>query len=226
MNWGGRILCIALIVVGLVITPATASVLDESDDTITIYFWDCTGEKPVKNTVEFTTTEWNNLKNEIREIRTSDLSIEESFNEQFEILQQYNLIDYQVSYQDLEQKANEKFANKKSRRVINPLPDNFIFNAMCAINFELTNGTTLVFGLNTFINLVGFDIISFHKGYTPDGIETKGLASQSTDPGEYLGSMFGFLGYWYGTATGVGQYSDLITAGFTVVTSWLPSPIA
>ena len=226
MNWGGKIICIALIVVGLVLTPATASVLEGSEESITIYFWDCTGKTPVKTTVEFTTTDWNELREEIREIRTSSDSIEESFNEQFEVLQQYDLIDYDATYQILEEKANEKFENKRSRRVINPAPENFIFNAMCAINFELTSGTTLVFGLNTFINLVGFDIISFHKGYTPDGIETKGLASQSTDPGEYLGSMFGFLGYWFGTASGVGQYSDLVVAGFTVVTSWLPSPVA
>ena len=77
MNWGGKIICIALIVVGLVLTPATASVLEGSEESITIYFWDCTGKTPVKTTVEFTTTEWNELREEIREIRTSSDSIEE-----------------------------------------------------------------------------------------------------------------------------------------------------
>jgi len=112
-----------------------------------------------------------------------------------------------------------------NRKKTTPIINNSIFNAICAIDFELVNGTTIVFGLNTFMNLVGFDIISIHKGYTNEGIETRGFLTRSTDPGEYIGFMFGFLGYWFGTKTGTGVYSDLTAAGFTVVTVWLPLPL-
>ncbi|EMR75032.1 hypothetical protein MBGDF03_01218, partial [Thermoplasmatales archaeon SCGC AB-540-F20] len=36
---------------------------------------------------------------------------------------------------------------------------------------------------------------------------------------------FGFLGYWFGTKTGTGLYSDLVVSGFAVVTAWLPIPL-
>jgi len=36
------------------------------------------------------------------------------------------------------------------------LINNTVFNGMCAIFFDLRNGTTGVFGLNTFVNWVGF----------------------------------------------------------------------
>ena len=97
---------------------------------------------------------------------------------------------------------------------------------MCAIDFELTNGTTFVFGLNTFVNYIGFDIISFHHGYATNWIDTKGLLTSSTPPGEYIGSMFGFLGYWLGEKTGTGGYSNVTVAGFTVFTAWLPIPVS
>ena len=96
---------------------------------------------------------------------------------------------------------------------------------MCAIDFELINGTTAVFGLNTFINYVGFDIVSFHKGYATGGIDTKGLITKSTPPGTYVGFMFGFLGYWLGEKVIAGVYSNVTVAGFTVITTWLPIPL-
>ncbi len=100
------------------------------------------------------------------------------------------------------------------------LLNNSIISAICAINFELSNGTTIVFGLNSFVNYIGFDIVSFHKGYSPTGIEAKGLISKTTTPGEYVGFCFGFLGYWYGVKTGTGIYSNVTCAGFTVITAW------
>ena len=96
---------------------------------------------------------------------------------------------------------------------------------MCGILVELNNGTTAVFGLNTFINIVGFDIVSFHKGYATGGIQTTGLLSRSAPAGEYVGFMFGFLGYWLGEKVIAGVYSNVTVAGFTVITAWLPVPL-
>jgi len=170
--------------------------------------------------IEFKGDDWENLCNELREIKSTSSSIEESLNSQFTLLKQYGLISYDVTYKILEEKAKQRFENKKIQKA--PLAGNIIINAICAIDFELKNGTTLVFGLNTFINLIGFNIFSIHKGYTPGGIHTSGLFKQSTEPGTYLGFMFGLLGYWFGTKTGTGTYSDLTVAGFTVFTTLIP----
>jgi hypothetical protein len=220
----GVMFCIiVLLLAGLTISPALGSIIEADDsENITVYFWDLTGIKPVKKVIEFTDYQWNSLRNQIKEIRISSSSIEESLNAQFALFKQYGLVSYDMTYQILEEKANKAFEGKHYRPARNPLADNVIINAICAIDFELNNGTTFVFGLNTFINYVGFNIISFHKGYTHGGIHTKGLLDQSTSAGTYLGSMFGLLGYWFGTKTGVGMYSDLTVAGFTVFTGWFP----
>ena len=220
----GVILCIILLLLtGLTISPAIGSIIEAvGQEHKTVYFWDLTGKKPVKKVIEFTDYEWNNLRNQIKEIRTTSSSIEESFNAQFALIKQYDLISYDMTYETLKDKAMNAFKSTHYKTPITPIPDNVIINAICAINFELTSGKTFVFGLNTFMNIVGFNIISFHKGITDNGIETTGLLQQSTDPGEYVGFMFGLLGYWFGTKTGVGWYSDLTVAGFTVFTSWVP----
>ncbi|MDH7507589.1 MAG: hypothetical protein QHH15_07410 [Candidatus Thermoplasmatota archaeon] len=214
---------IILLLTGLTISPAIGSIIEASDSqNITIYFWDLTGEKPVKKEIEFTNYQWNVFNNQIKDIKTTSSSIEESLNAQFSLFKEYGLVSYDITYEILEEKAKQAFSNKNHNLPRSSLADNIIFNAICAIDFELSNGTTFVFGLNTFMNLIGFDIISFHKGYTHGGIHTSGLLKQSTDPGTYLGFMFGLLGYWYGTKAGTGRYSDLTVAGFTVFTFWLP----
>ena len=71
----------------------------------------------------------------------------------------------------------------------------------------------------------GFDIISFHKGYATNGIQTNGLISDSVPPGEYAGFMFGFFGYWFGVKTSTGVYSSVTVAGLTIITVWLPIPL-
>jgi hypothetical protein len=217
-------ICIALLLfVGLAITPALGSIAEAcTTDKVTVYFWDITGKRPEKKVLEFTQSDWTAFKNQVREIRATSTSMEESLNAQFALFKEKGIISYDITYETLKANAVESFKNKHYRPARETLANNIIINAICAINFELTNGSTFVFGLNTFINIVGFDIISFHKGYSPDGIQTKGLLEQSTEPGEYIGSMFGLLGYWFGTKTGSGTYSDLVVSGFTVATTWLP----
>lgn len=224
MKRRGLEICIALLLfVVLAITPALGSIAEASDtNKVTVYFWDLTGKRPVKKVLEFTQSEWTDFKNQVKEIRTTSTSIEESLNAQFALFKERGIISYDMTYEILKANAMERFSGRHYRQPRDTLADNIIINAICAISFQLTNGTTLVFGLNTFINLVGFDIISFHKGYSPTGIDTKGLTQQSTAPGTYVGSMFGLLGYWFGTKTGTGVYSDLTVAGFTVGTAWFP----
>jgi hypothetical protein len=89
---------------------------------------------------------------------------------------------------------------------------------------ENENGSTLVFGLNTFINIIGFNIVSVHKGYAPDGIQITGLISASVPPGEYAGFIFGFFGYWFGEKISTGVYSNLTCAGLAIITAWVPLP--
>lgn len=229
---GGIICIVMLLFVGLIISPTTGSIFKAvettsstlgDDDTVTVYFWDCTIKPREKTIIEFTESEWNNLKEDLREIRTTSVSIEESFNAQFTLFKEYGFIDYDTSYETIEEKFMEEFKDRNPRIPRQPRDTNIIFNVMSAINFELDSGTSRVFGLNTFINLVGFDIISFHNGHSPEGIQAIGLVgNQQSDPGDYIGFMFGFLGYWSGTMTGTGTYSDLVAAGFTVTTAWFP----
>lgn len=240
---GGFVCLVMLLFVGLTITPSMGSMFKadvtknttfyestEMEKLVTIEFFDCTDVIPVKKIIELPESEWIELREKLRDIRRSDNSAEESWNAQLLVFKEHNLISNDVTYESILERIEEKSKNVNFLRFLNriettPIINNSIFNAICAINFELINGTTLVFGLNTFMNLVGFDIISFHKGYTNEGIETKGLLTRSTDPGEYIGFMFGFLGYWFGTKTGTGVYSDLIASGFTVITVWLPLPL-
>ena len=191
---------------------------------VTIELYDCTGTFPTKVEKQLPESEYNALKEELAQIDTTDMTAFELLTTQSDILQKYNLIEGK----NLNEKViTQRFGIYRNhplvRNPITPL-NNTIINAMCAINFQLDNGTTGVFGLNTFINLIGLNIISFHKGYTSEGITAIGLVQQTTEPGEYIGSMFGFLGYWFGTKTGAGFYSDLTAAGFTVMTAWLPLP--
>lgn len=240
---GGFVCLVMLLFVGLTITPSMGSMFKadvtknttfyestEMGKLVTIEFFDCTDVVPVKKIIELPEYEWVELCEKLRDIRRTDNSAEESWNAQLLVFKEHNLISNDVTYESILERIEEKSKNVNLLRVMNrikttPIINNSIFNAICAINFELINGTTLVFGLNTFINLVGFDIISFHKGYTNEGIDTRGFLTRSTDPGEYIGFMFGFLGYWFGTKTGTAVYSDLIASGFTVVTVWLPLPL-
>ena len=237
MNLRGVSICVVILLfVGMAFTPVTGSIFEAddttnygtkgNDDIVELYFWDCTVKPLEKTVVELTESEWIMIQDELREIRTTSESIEESFNAQFALFKSNGFIEYDVDYETLEQKAMEEFEGKNPRTRRQPLLDNVILNAMCAINFELdSSSNTFVFGLNTFVNLIGFDIVSVHKGYSPDGIEAIGvLGKQTAEAGEYLGFMFGFLGYWAGTKTGTGTYSDLVVAGFSVTTTWFPLP--
>lgn len=239
----GFVCLVMLLFVGLTITPSMGSMFKadvtknttfcestEMEKLVTIEFFDCIDVVPVKKIIELPESEWVELCEKLRDIRRLDNSAEESWNAQLLVFKEHNLISNDVTYESILERIEEKSKNVNFLRFLNriettPIINNSIFNAICAINFELINGTTIVFGLNTFMNLVGFDIISIHKGYTNEGIETKGLLTRSTDPGEYIGFMFGFLGYWFGTKTGTGVYSDLIASGFTIVTVWLPLPL-
>ena len=227
---GGIALGIILLFVGLSFSPATGSILEADDnqiftpeEKIQVYFWDTTGVRPTKQIVELTETEWNELRLELREIRASSNTMEELLGNQIEVFKQYDLVSDDVTYDEIQQKANKKFENRPFRRPIASAVNNVIFNMVCAISFELDSGNTFVFGLNTWINIIGFNIISLHRGHSPDGISTLGgLLAQSTEPGNYTGLMFGFFGYWFGTKTGTGTYSDVLCAGFSVTTVWVP----
>jgi hypothetical protein len=226
-----------LLIFGLSITPVMGSLYNADvtrnnltdDELISVEFVDYTAEIPVKKTISMLESELQQIRSELRDIIKSDSSETESWNAQIKVLKKHNLISQDTTYEKIKQRFIEKSKNNNIARIFNtpkilPIINNSIFNAICGINFELTNGTTLVFGLNTFINLVGFDIISVHYGHTEEGIETSGLLSRSTSPGQFAGFMFGFLGYWLGTKTGTGIYSDLIVNGFSVITIWLPIP--
>ena len=232
---GGIIFGIILLFVGLAFSPATGGVIEaddfeiraqNNDETVSVYFWDITSGNPKQQVIEMTESEWTILQNDLREIKASSESLIESLNGQFSLFKQYGFITDDVTYGTLKEQADEKFKNIPHRPPREPLVENVIFNAVCAISFEMDDtSSTFVFGLNTFINLVGLNIISVHKGNCPSGISTLGgLLGQTADPGEYVGFMFGFLGYWAGTKTGTGTYTDLIVAGFTVTTTWLPLP--
>ena len=244
MKTGGIVGFIVVLLVGMVSIPAVgfheeAAVQDMlvvmcetpiEDEVISVVFWDHTGLVPVKVEQELLRSEWLMLRSELRDIRQSDLSLEESLEAQFTVFQKYGFLSEDVAMDRLMVSLQNRLERSRLSRMfrdINRLQllNNSNFNAMCVINFELINGTTFVFGLNTFINLIGFDIISIHKGYAVDGIETKGLFSKTTEAGEYGGVMFGFFGAWIGDQTSTGFYSNVTVAGFTVITGWVSLPL-
>jgi hypothetical protein len=241
MKYGGKIVyLIVLLVAGLMVTPALGSMQKASHritasqytsiGTVTLDFVDCTGAVPVKKEITIPKTEWIAIRNELQAISTSSASMEETLQNQLSVLQKHNLVSPDVTIEQLLSKTNARTNTAKMNSLVQrihaaPIINNSIFNAMCAINFVLTNGTTGVFGLNTFVNLIGFDIISFHKGYATNGIQSNGLISRLVPPGVYVGAMFGFLGYWLGEKVSAGVYSNLTAAGFTIFTVWLPIPL-
>lgn len=236
MKHKGKMLgLVLLLVVGLAIAPPTGGTHEATNQqiitekNIEIEFWDFTNEIPIRTTLELPEAQWSTIKNELQEAKDSTTSIEEQFARQLTIFQDHAILSIDVDVDTLKGRAfsrSIKLYENAIHRLISrdSILNNSIISAMCAINFELSNGTTFVLGLNSFINLIGFNIVSVHAGYSPTGIEAKGLTSKSTTPGEFFGFMFGFLGYWYGEQTGTGQYSSLTAAGFTFMTVWVPIP--
>ena len=172
----GIVFIMIFLFVGLSITPAMGSIQKadmtdlseirycfETEDLVTIGFVDCTGGVPVKIEVKLLQSEWVSLRNELNVIRRSSESTEESLNEQFSVLKKYNVISDDFSYGTRLSRRVKKLNSITMPRFLNrmgitPIINNSIFNAMCAIDFELTNGNTLVFGLNMFVNYIGFDL--------------------------------------------------------------------
>ncbi len=242
MKQRNKIVCvIMLLTIGLAaISPVMGSAIKATHQTIgplqtnspqyvVIDFVDCTNVVPVHKEVTMSKTEWMTMRNELRGAAAPGASREETLCNQFVVLQKHRLVSADVPIDSVLQKINRNVNSEKIQPFLRrahtaPLINNSIFSAMSAISFEIQNGTNAVFGLNTFINIIGFDIVSFHKGYAVNGVQTNGLISKSIPPGEYFGFMFGFFGYWFGTKVSTGVYSDVTVAGLAIVTVWLPSP--
>jgi len=240
MKRKGGVICIALLLVGILsITPAMGSMHKatfttvpqdssmKTNEMITIEVVDCTHTAPITKEITISKVTWDQFNNELQSIDKTTMSPDKILIVQLNIFKKYHLLSETESYESVVGQAM-----KTSQRIklplwmrtttAGPILNNSIFSAMCAINFELTNGTTFVFGLNSFVNFIGFDIVSFHLGDARDGIETNGIFPKKTDPGRYVGFMFGFLGAWTGQKTSTGFYSNVTVAGFSVITAWLP----
>ena len=237
----GLVLITILLFAGLAISPATGEIIkvnntcetQTNDEIIHYFFWDFTGAKPVKQTIDFKRSDWEIFSKKLEDIKTSCTSLGESFNAQLEVYKEYNLIKKDVTYESIQQKAKTRYQNRPLNTPLNkPLnkirtrgENNSILNSMCMIEFKLDTCITFVLGLNTFINIIGFDIVSLHSGITSEeGIKTKGtIGEQNLPQGDYFGVIFGFLGYWSGTYEGIMEYSSLYVLGLAIMTLWLPS---
>lgn len=241
MKIKSKIIILSVLLIGsMMITPALASTtqaehqtrsLTKNPETITIEFIDCTGVIPAKKEITLSKTEWKSITEELKTISSSETTMSGKFTAQFSVFQKHNLVSQDININALLVKFNKKTNYELFRslqdRVPKRLPiNNSIFSALSAISFSLENenGSTIVFGLNTFINIIGFNIVSVHKGYAPDGIQTTGLISASAPPGEYAGFIFGFFGYWFGEKISTGVYSNLTCAGLAIITAWVPVP--
>ena len=201
-----------------------ASCLEEM---VHIDLLDCTGHIPVKKTFAFSQSEWNIISNKINSIKSSSISTKESLQQQINVLKEYHMLSDDVTVDSLSQKwlqklSSQSYLNKIHNAAQRLELNNTIINFICSIDFEFTDGIHAVLGLNSFINYIGFNIASVHKGNASSGIVTRGLLSQSVPAGEYVGFMFGFLGYWLGEKTSTGIYSSVTATGFTVITAWVP----
>ena len=237
----GKIFCITvLLVASLMVTPAIGSMSKAghriitpqygNTETVTLDFVDCTGSAPIKKEITLSKTEWILVCKDLQETSTAGASMKETFSAQLTVFQKHHLVSQEINLDSLLAKFTEKTNTGKIRSLQNRLHtteliNNSVFSAMSAITFTLQNGTTVVLGLNTFINYIGFDIISFHKGYATSGIQTNGLISDSAPPGEYAGFIFGFFGYWFGVKTSTAVYTSVTVSGLAIITVWLPIPL-
>jgi len=236
MRKGDKIFYLAMLLVGsLMITPALGSIYQadhpikitsKNPELITVAFVDCTSAIAVKKEITMLKTEWMSMNNELHAIALSSTSMKETFAAQVGVFQNHQLVSKDVNIDALLSKFNQRTNMGKIRSLqdkIHSSPiNNSLFGALSAITCTIGNGTNAVFGLNTFINTIGFDIVSIHKGHAAEGIQLNGVTSDSVPPGEYLGFMLGFFGYWYGTKTSTFVYSDVTLAGLTFITLWLP----
>lgn len=230
MKQRNKIICIImLLIISLAtITPAMGSMIKADQQTnlttpVTIDFVDCTNLVPIPKEVTMPRAEWMSLQNDLQAI-PKGLTVQDTLSAQLAVYQKHHLVSNNVTSGILIQKLNKKFEHTTIPAIASKMKPSatIIFNAMCAILFKLQGGKTVVLGLNTFINLIGFDIMSFHKGFASTDITTTGVLGQQTAPsGNYAGMMFGFFGYWYGTKVKTGVYSDLTASGFTVFTVWI-----
>jgi hypothetical protein len=236
MKIKSKIIILSVLLIGsIMITPALASTtqteyqtrsLTKNPETITVEFIDCTGVIPVKKEITLSKTEWKSITEDLRKISISETTMKGTFGAQLSVFQKHNLVSQDINIDALLMKFNQKTNTGRLRSLLHQAPhklplNNTLFSAMSAITYTLENGTTVVLGLNTFINWIGFDIISFHKGYAISGIQTNGLISNSVPPGQYVGVMFGFFGYWFGEKTSTAVYSNVTVAGLTIITGWL-----
>jgi hypothetical protein len=221
----------------MMITPALASTTqaeykisknNRTLDTTTIEFIDCTGKIPIKKQITLSKTEFNTITTELQSIARSSSTMKEQFTAQLSLLKKHGLVSQDTNINTLLEKFDKKthtvLYQSLQQRFSHSTPiNNTLFSALSAISFTLENenGSTLVFGLNTFINLIGFNIISLHKGYAPEGIQTNGLISGSVPPGEYTGFIFGFFGYWFGEKISTGVYTNLTCSGLGIITGWV-----
>jgi hypothetical protein len=226
-----------LLLSSMMITPALASttqaefqthVHNQNLDTTTIEIIDCTGRTPIKKQITLSKTELKTITTELHAIAQSTSTMTEQFTAQLSILKKHGLVSQDINSNTLLEKLNKKthtiLFQSLQHRFSHSMPiNNTLFSALSAISFSLENenGSTLVFGLNTFINLIGFNIISLHKGYAPEGIQTNGLISGSVPAGEYTGFIFGFFGYWFGEKISTGVYTNLTCSGLGIITGWV-----
>ena len=236
-----KIIFLSVLLVGiLLIPPALSSTtkatnpiksLNKNLDFITVDFIDYTGVNPVKKEIALSKAEWMSITKELQTRSISETTMSSKFAAQISVLQKHGLVSHDTTIDSLLIKFNKKtnmgLFRSLQERIPRNLPiNNSIFSALSAITFtmENENGSAFVFGLNTFINYIGFNIISLHKGYATEGIQTNGLITKSVPPGEYAGFIFGFFGYWFGEKISSGVYSNLTVAGLGIITFWVPVP--
>jgi len=207
------------------------NVNQKNNDDITIDFIDYTGRTPIKKEITLSRVEWNEITKELRSFTASQTTLRGAFDAQLSVLKNHGLVSREKTIDSLLSHFNKKtktelFHTLRERSLQNLPINNSIFSALSAITFtmENKNGSTIVFGLNTFINYIGFNIISAHKGYATDGIKINGLITKSVPPGQYAGLIFGFFGYWFGEKISTGVYSNLTVAGLGIITFWMPVP--
>ena len=223
---------VMFLVAGLLITPALGSIYQagyqktstENLENLTIDFVDCTGFVPVKKQVSMSPTQYNELVTELHRISGLGMPMRETIAAQSKLFQQHGLIASEMDINSFFTQHHQYFNTQKIHTLqhrIQPSPlNNTLFSVLSAITCTLENGTTIVLGLNSFINIIGFNIVSFHKGNATEGIQTNGILPATVPPGEYVGFMFGFFGYWFGTKTQTGVYSNVTVAGLTFITLW------
>ena len=214
------IVCLAFLFVGLAVTPALSGQATEAGNKqtfVTIGFCNQIVKKIPK-------AEWKETSKELWKCPT--------VKDKISFLHENGLIP--VTYSNLVKLANNRevripwlFSRLFMRGTADDEESGLIIGNMTDISFNFT-GITLGIGLNSITRRIGasipplgLELATVHLGEIRSDHLT--IGEEDYDPGDYMGGMAGYIGFWAGDSMEgrYFSYENLTVVGFTIFTAWM-----